>query len=233
MYKHFSGDRIVGINGLSVESFSYDRAVELLRRAPPEVTLLVSQPVLLHGSPSLSTSDAANNIVTSTPNHNNQSQSTDNRHSKSLTNSIDRKYTHTSTPNSLNSNGNSTKSNVDNKINSPNNSSWSLSPALRPRNLDLPSLSSNNRLVDEERSSSKNSSRSTLTLSSVDYISNNAQPIIMGKNNNLRKNNSSGQLNLRRTDSLEKRKEQEKTRLSYINDGNKDSYNKTESTNMG
>lgn len=40
------GDRIVGINGRSVENLPYTGAVDLLRQIDSEVTLLVSQPVI-------------------------------------------------------------------------------------------------------------------------------------------------------------------------------------------
>lgn len=41
-----SGDRVVGINGRSVENLPYSVAVDLLRQIPEKVTLLVSQPVI-------------------------------------------------------------------------------------------------------------------------------------------------------------------------------------------
>ncbi|XP_050690465.1 mucin-17-like isoform X3 [Eriocheir sinensis] len=51
------GDRVVGINGRSVENLPYSVAVDLLRQIPEKVTLLVSQPVI----------SAATDSTTATP----------------------------------------------------------------------------------------------------------------------------------------------------------------------
>lgn len=48
------GDRIVGINGRSVETLPYAAAVDLLRQISDSVTLLVSQPVVTSSSSSSS-----------------------------------------------------------------------------------------------------------------------------------------------------------------------------------
>lgn len=51
-FSSVAGDRIVGINGRSVETLPYAAAVDLLRQISDSVTLLVSQPVVTSSSSS-------------------------------------------------------------------------------------------------------------------------------------------------------------------------------------
>lgn len=58
------GDRIVGINGRSVETLPYAAAVDLLRQISDSVTLLVSQPVVTSSSSSSAPARASSTHTT-------------------------------------------------------------------------------------------------------------------------------------------------------------------------
>ncbi|XP_045128434.1 tyrosine-protein phosphatase non-receptor type 13-like [Portunus trituberculatus] len=61
------GDRVVGINGRSVENLPYSVAVDLLRQIPEKVTLLVSQPVLPTSSTPTTTTTTTTSTASTTP----------------------------------------------------------------------------------------------------------------------------------------------------------------------
>uniref|UniRef100_A0A0N7ZBQ6 PDZ domain-containing protein n=1 Tax=Scylla olivacea TaxID=85551 RepID=A0A0N7ZBQ6_SCYOL len=58
------GDRVVGINGRSVENLPYSVAVDLLRQIPEKVTLLVSQPVVPTSSTPTTNTSTTNTTTT-------------------------------------------------------------------------------------------------------------------------------------------------------------------------